>query len=120
MPVIIFENYLAHCNKFNLIDYEILGTEPVHDINGHIRNLFDENVQHVPNKTYLQNVITSSYEGKEVKRTADTQLALLLVTSAIKDNVPGHIYMIFETLCAIQELLYLNDNNRTAESVLAL
>ena len=44
MPVIIFENYLAHCNKFNLIDYEILGTEPVHGINGHIRNLFDENV----------------------------------------------------------------------------
>ena len=120
MPVIIFENYLAHCNKFNLIDYEILGTEPVHDINGHIRNLFDENVQHVPNKTYLQNVITSSYEGKEVKRSADTQLALLLVTSAIKDNVLGHIYMIFETLCAIQELLYLNDNNRTAESVLAM
>ena len=28
--------------------------------------------------------------------------------------------MIFETLCAIQELLYLNDNKRTAESVLAL
>ena len=28
--------------------------------------------------------------------------------------------MIFETLCAIQELLYLKDNKRTAESVLAL
>ena len=120
MPVIIFEKYLATCNKFNLTDYEILGTEPLHDINGHIRNLFDENVEHVPNKTYLQNVITSSYQGKEVKRSADTQLALLLVTSSIKDNVPGHICMIFETLCAIQELLYLNDNNRTAESVFSL
>ena len=28
--------------------------------------------------------------------------------------------MIFETLCAVQELPYLNDNKRTAESVLAL
>ena len=120
MPVIIFEKYLATCNKFNLTDHDILGTEPLHDINGHIRNLFDENVEHVPNKTYLQNVITSSYQGKEVKRSAGTQLALLLVTSSIKDNVPGHIYMIFETLCAIQELLYLNDNNRTAESVFSL
>ena len=120
VPAIIFENSLADCNKFNLINYEILGTEPLHDINGHIKNLFEEIVEHVPNKTYLQNVITSSYEGKEVKRGADTRLALLLVTSSIKDNVPGHIYMIFETLCAIQELLYLNDNKRTAESVLAL
>ena len=81
-----------------------------------------EIVEHVPNKTYFQNVITSSYEGKQVKRGADTRLALLLVTSSIKDNVPGHIYMIFEALCAIHELLYLNDNkgNVTAESVLAL
>ena len=122
MPAIIFENALVDCNKFNLINYEIRGTEPLHDINGHIKNLFEEIVEHVPNKTYLQNVITSSYEGKEVKRGADTRLALLLVTSSIKDNVPGHIYMIFEALCAIHELLYLNDNKGkiTAESVLAL
>ena len=120
MPAIIFENALVDCNKFNLINYEIRGTEPLHDINGHIKNLFEEIVEHVPNKTYLQNVITSSYEGKEVKRGADTRLALLLVTSSIKDNVPGHIYMICETLCAILELLYLNDDKRTAESVLAL
>ena len=72
VPAIIFENPLADCNKFNLINYEILGTEPLHDINGHIKNLFEEIVEHVPNKTYLQNVITSSYEGKEVKCGADT------------------------------------------------
>ena len=120
VPAIIFENPLADCNKFNLINYEILGTEPLHDINGHIKNLFEEIVEHVPNKTYLQNVLTSSYEGKEVKRGADTRVALLLVTSSIKDNVPGHIYLIFETLCAVQELPHLNDNKRFAESVLAL
>ena len=72
VPAIIFENHLADCNKFNLINYEILGTEPLRDINGHIKNLFQEIVEHVPNKTYLQNVITSSYEGKEVKCGADT------------------------------------------------
>ena len=94
VPAIIFENPVADCNKFNLIYYEILGIEPLHGINGHIKNLFEEIVEHVPNKTYLQNVIASSYEGKEVKRGADTQLALLLVTSSIKDNEPGHIYMI--------------------------
>ena len=48
---------------------------------------------------YLQNVIIS-YEGKH---GADTQIALLLVTSSMKDNVPSHIYMIFETLYANQE-----------------
>ena len=55
-------------NKFNLISYEILGTEPLDDLNGHIKNLYEEIVEHVPNKTYLQNVITLSYEGREVKR----------------------------------------------------
>ena len=75
VPAIIFENPLADCNKFNLINYEILGTEPLHDINGHIKNLFEEIVEHVPNKTYLQNVLTSSYEGKEIKRGTDTRLA---------------------------------------------
>ena len=39
MAVIVFENPLADCNKFNLIIYEILGTEPLHDINGHIKLL---------------------------------------------------------------------------------
>ena len=120
MPAIIFENPLTDYNKFNLINYKILGTEPLHDINGHIKSLFEEIVEHVLNKTYLQNVITSSYEGKEVKGGADTRLALLLVTNSIKDNVPGHINMIFEALCTIQEFLYLNDNKRTAESVLTL
>ena len=33
VPAIIFENPLADCNKFNLINYEILGTEPLHDVN---------------------------------------------------------------------------------------
>ena len=77
------------------------------------QKFIEEMVEHVPNKTYLQNVLTSSYEGKEVKRSADTRLDILLVTSFMKDNVPGHIYMIFETLCTIQELLFLNDNKRT-------
>ena len=49
-------------------------------------NIFKEIVKHVPNKTYLQNVIISSYENKEVKLGVDTRLALLLVTNSIKDN----------------------------------
>ena len=64
--------------------YEILGKEPLHEINGHIKNLNGEIFEHVPNKTYLQYLMTTSYEGKEVKRNVDTRLALLLATSCIK------------------------------------
>lgn len=54
-------------------------------------NIFKEIVKHVPNKTYLQNAIISSYKGKEFKRGTNTRLASLLVTSSVKYNVPGHI-----------------------------
>ena len=94
---------MVDCNKFNLTNYEILGTEPLHDIKRHIKNLFEKIVEHVPNKTYLQNVIINlSYDSKEVKPGANTRLALMLVTRSVKDNVPAHIYIIFETLCATQ------------------
>ena len=38
------------------------------DISNIYEEIVEEIVEHVPNKTYLQNVITLSYEGREVKR----------------------------------------------------
>ena len=120
MPAISFEYSMADCNKFNWANCEILGTEPLHDISRYIKNLFHEIVEHIPNKTYLQNVITSSYKTKEVKRGGDTRLALLLVTNSIKDNTKSYIQDFRDIICNSGVLLYINGNKRTAESALAL
>ena len=81
-----------------LNSYEILPCEPLHDMKGHIINLYEEISYHAENreeKILLQNTIGDVMGDKTCKR----QLVVLL-----RNKIDEQLYDILETMCEIQEM----------------
>ena len=97
--------------------------EPLHDISSHIKNLQHEIPHHVPKgkKALVKDIITSSFNGKEAKNSADHRKSLLLMTNWFLSNMKNHFSTyILITLCKIQEILYLPDQRRSVQKIMRL
>ena len=106
-----------------LKSYEILRCEPLHDIKGHITNIYEEIVYHASNekeRSLLKNLIQQSLENKACKRGVDYRASLIKAVIWLKNKINDDLYDILETLCEIQELLYTSVENRTVEKILRL
>ena len=61
-------------------------------------------------KALVKDIITSSFNGKEAKNSADHRKSLLLISNWFLSNMKNHFSIsILITLCEIQEILYLHD-----------
>lgn len=69
-------------------------------------------------KKLILDIISSSYNGKEAKKSADHRKSLIIVTYWAIENIPNHYFIdILKTLCEIQEILYLPEERRTITTV---
>ena len=110
MPALLFTAPFSQFDNIYLDQYEILVNELLHDLSNHIKNLQHEIPHHVPKdkKTLVKDIITSSFNGKEAKNSADHRKSLLLITSWFLSNMKSHFSAnILITLCEIQEILRL-------------
>ena len=123
MPALLFTAPFAQLDSIYLDKYEILVNEPLHDISNHIKNLQHEIPHHVPKekKALVKDIITSSFNGKEAKNSADHRKSLLLMTNWFLSNMKNHfLTYILITLCKIQEILYLPDQRRSVQKIMRL
>ena len=107
---------------FELKNYEILGCEPLHDIKGHIENLYMELPHHLPKsqKKLFEETIIASFEKKDCKRGVDYRKSLIKMNVALHGKIDKSVYMILSTLCEIQRILYIGEHERTMENILRL
>ena len=119
----MFYNPTSNLADINLDFYEILFTEPLHDISNHIQNLYAE-LPFQMEKEYKKSftdIINVSFNGKIAKNSSDYRKSILIVTKWFQDNCSHHVFKsILLTLCEIQEILYSPDKNRSPQSVLRL
>ena len=133
LPALLYNFPNSTLNDLNLSTYEILCTEPLHDVSNHTKNLFNELPWQFQNpfKETLQSIINSSFNNKDAKNSADYRKSLLVVTNWFLEknkNIPTVNFKSLEnitiklltTLAEIQELLYLPDNERNISKVLRL
>ena len=74
---------------FHIIgNYEVLPTEPLHDIKEHIANVLTELPSHLENeeKNAFQDIIECSLGGKEKLRGCDYRLAAVIVAQYLRGN----------------------------------
>ena len=119
----MFFNPTSNLADINLDLYEILFTEPLHDISNHIQNLYAELPFQMEkeHKKSFTDIINVSFNGKIAKNSSDYRKSILIVTKWFQDNCSNHVFKsIFLTLCEIQEILYSPDKNRSPQSVLCL
>ena len=69
VPALIYNNPLDTLESLNLSKYEILVTEPLHDISNHIKNLYQEIPYHVPKnkKKDVRQILDISFDGKDAE-----------------------------------------------------
>ena len=123
MPALLLTAPFSQLDNIYLDQCEILVNEPLHDISNHIKNLQHEIPHHVPKdkKALVKDIITSSFNGKEAKNSADHRKSLLLITNWFLSNMKNHFLTnILITLCEIQEILYLPDKKRSVQKIMRL
>ena len=70
VPVILIDKPLAEMKEINLEKYEVVSTEPMHDIGGHVSNIFEELPYHISkeDKGFL---LTSSVLIMKIERSKE-------------------------------------------------
>ena len=104
-----------------LENYEILACEPLHDIENHIKNVFEEIPHHMADKKKVTDFIGAVFNGNDSKRGVDYRTSLIKVCCHFKKEYPESKFTeILHTLCEIQKVVYQQESQRTNENILHL
>ena len=106
----------------NLDRYEIIPTEPLHDLKGHVSNLIEETLASETGiiKDVIQEVVRTAL-CKETLRCSDYRKAIILIYKSLLDtNCRDTLIEIYRTAVEMSELLYAHSEKRDTTSVLRL
>ena len=121
MPSLLFNCPDGDLNLIGLENYEILACEPLHDIENHIKNLFEEIPHQMADKKKVTDFIGAVFNGKDSKRSVDYHTSLIKVCCHFKKEYPDSKFTeILHTLCEIQKVLYQQESHGTNENILYL
>ena len=123
LPSLLYDYPHQNLQDLNLSQYEILPTEPLYDISNHIKNIYQELPFHVEKcaKYAVTQAIEKSFNGKEAKNSADYRKSLLILCTFFNERFPnGYLTEILMTLAEIQQILYLQEKDRTVSRILRL
>ena len=123
VPALMYNNAFDTLESLNLSKYEILFTEPLHDVSNHIKNLYQEISYHVPKdkKKDVRQILDISFHGKDAKNSSDYRKSLLIVAKWFCDNLPEHfLNKILLLMCNIQAITYYSEKKRSLQSILRL
>ena len=101
VPAILFNNFDTSLSDIKLQNYEILFTEPLHDVSNHIKNMYAEIPYQIDKQKRKEvlNVIELSFNNKDAYNSADYRKSLLAVANWFRENMSdSHITEIMVTL----------------------
>ena len=93
LPALMYYNPHNYIHQINLQTYEILFTEPLHDISNHIENLYIELPYHIDkeHRKSLNFIINNSFGGKEAKNSSNYCKSFLVVIQWFQENHKTHV-----------------------------
>ena len=123
VPALLLPNPTQSLSTLNLSRYEVLASEPLHDLKGHIINLITELPYILPSgdTTAQCNHLISSCLAKEKKSGADMRRVIIQLYLLLKDlDCGSKILLLLQTIIKIGEILYSSDNTRSPRKLLQL
>ena len=123
LPIILMHTPLKSLKDIGLPTYEFSMVEPMHDVAKHIENVLEELPHHLkdPDKTTFKKIYEKQKSEKQMMRCCDWRKMLLYLTHHLnKISFSGTTIQILKTLSEIQRILYLKDEQRTANEILRL
>ena len=123
VPTLLLLNPTQSLESLHLQHYTILDSEPLHDIKGHLANLFTElpYVLEGSVRDTCQRIIDSNLKKEKVKG-ADLRLTAIQVYLYLLANhdESSQVLLLLQTAVQISEILYLPASKRTPKRVLQL
>ena len=121
-PAMSYNNETKSMEELSLEHYEVSPIEPLHDIKGHIKNLWCV-LPHVLDhglKKEFQSVLKSCFDSKGKIRGSDYRLSLLITYNTLKNKFNEDVKELLETLIEICHGAYCKASSRSSRSVLRL
>ena len=124
MPSLLLTNPSQSLHELNLQNYTILDCESLHDVKGHLSNLFDELPQ-LLEKSLAEDVtavLNVHLHTKETKRGGDFRVAAVHILALLrqKESTPALVLKLIETAVNISEIMYADEVKRSQKSILRL
>ena len=123
VPAILLPNPTQSLSSLNLSKYEVVASEPLHDLKGHIINLITELPHILPpgDITAQCNKLLSCCLAKDKKSGADLRRVIIQVFLVLKDlDCSSDILTLFQSIIKIGEILYSRCAKRTPRQLLQL
>ena len=122
VPALCFANPQATLEELNLKNYEVLGCEPLHDVTGHVKNIFEAIPVYLEKtqKELFYTTLEVAFEGKDAKRGCDYRVALIKLAILLEGKISLVAHKILTTMCEIQDILYSREEYRTNQTILRL
>ena len=103
--------------------YEVSQVEPLHDLKGHIRNVWDLLPKHIPTElkdTFEKEVSFAIGENKDKYRGRDYRLSVIAVYARMRGMFCPEIEELLYTLKEICRISYLKALDRSPKMILRL
>uniref|UniRef100_A0A7M5V8A4 Uncharacterized protein n=1 Tax=Clytia hemisphaerica TaxID=252671 RepID=A0A7M5V8A4_9CNID len=122
IPAVCFLNPSLSLERINLKHYEISLIEPLHDIKGHIKNMWELLPKHLSKdmEIFFQNELISILGEKDTYRGSDYRLSALFMCWVMENHssCPREIKELLYTLTEISRLAYLPAQKRSPRFIL--
>lgn len=107
---LMFNSPNISLKEANLDCYDILLCEPLHDVTGHIKNLFSELPLHMDKdqRHLFEEAMQAAFGGKDAKRGCDYRLALVLLTKLLYQS---HLERIADFLLIVPPIWEVKDES---------
>ena len=121
-PALCFGDVLEPMSELNLANYEVSQIEPLHDLKGHIKNIWEAlpSCLTIDKKKVLLEEIETALGPKDTYRGCDYRLSLITVYERIKEKIPSEIRELLYTLKEISRLAYQKSVKRSPKTILRL
>ena len=122
VPTLLLDNPTQLLSDLNLQHYIILDCEPLHDLKGHLANLFRE----LPFVIDDQSLATECKQMIDIHLSkanitgADYRLAAIHLLALLRGKAASNVTMLLLTIVEISKILYADDVERTPRSILRL
>ena len=123
VPALLLTNPTQSLASLNLERYEVVASEPLHDIKGQIVNLITELPYHLPpgeTKTKCTHLISCCL-SKEKKSGADLRRVIIQVYLLLKDlDCSSKVRLLLQSVIKIGQIAYSFDAHRSPRQLLQL
>lgn len=122
VPALLLANPTQSLLSLGLERYEIVASEPLHDLKGHIVNLITELPQVLPPEAMTQCThLIDCCLAKEKKSGADLRRVVIQIYLLLKDlECSSRVILLLQTIIKMGEIAYSLDSHRSPRQLLQL